>query len=170
MLTHIRIILTYYLIFSLTLSFGFGFNSKTWSVSLCIAVVLAVIIDMVKKLNKVSKASSSRDNSSNTKTLNFPRRRLLDITFKNIWLLIKDQMPIKNLIYQLYKGQLLRKFNLRSHLRDTGESKIMYAKRSSAMKAKISMESKNRGTEFTVYKCLYCRGFHLGANKYKLDK
>lgn len=48
--------------------------------------------------------------------------------------------------------------------RDTGKLKVMYNTKETAQKAADSMERK-QGKHFSVYKCIYCDGYHLGKNR-----
>lgn len=95
-------------------------------------------------------------------------------------------MKIKNLIYAVC-NQLLRSkswrnifitydafgiFSRYSHIsRSTGRPKMMYLSKSDAKKAADVM-SKKYGVHFSVYKCVWCDGWHIGKNsrnKIKLD-
>lgn len=42
--------------------------------------------------------------------------------------------------------------------------KISYNHKESAIKAAQSMEKKN-GVHYSVYKCIYCDGYHIGRNR-----
>lgn len=87
-------------------------------------------------------------------------------------------MKIKNLIYAIC-NQLLRPqpwrnifvthdafgiFSRYSHIsRSTGQPKMMYPSKSDAQKAADVM-SKKYGVHFSVYKCVWCDGWHIGKN------
>lgn len=87
-------------------------------------------------------------------------------------------MKIKNLIYAVC-NQLLRPkswrnifitydafgiFSRYSHIsRSTGRPKMMYLSKSDAKKAADVM-SKKYGVHFSVYKCIWCDGWHIGKN------
>lgn len=56
-------------------------------------------------------------------------------------------------------------FSINSHLRfDTRLPKVMYNTKASAQKAADSMKKK-QNKHFSVYKCIYCDGYHLGKNR-----
>lgn len=87
-------------------------------------------------------------------------------------------MKLKNLILGLYdQGPLNRAFrnfiitrnawglfSIRSHQRDNGKLKVMYNTKETAQKAAESMKKK-MNKHFSVYKCIYCDGYHLGKNR-----
>lgn len=87
-------------------------------------------------------------------------------------------MEIKNLIYavceQLLRPQVWRNifithdafgiFSRYSHIsRSTGQPKMMYPSKMDAQKAADVM-SKKYGVHFSVYKCVWCDGWHIGKN------
>jgi len=90
----------------------------------------------------------------------------MKIKLKNIILVFKDQLPLKRMFRNFVITQnawgLLSK---RSHLTKEGNDKICYSKKS-AEKAAKRMEEK-RKIHFSVYKCLFCAGYHIGAHRYK---
>lgn len=56
-------------------------------------------------------------------------------------------------------------FHKNSHQRmDTGKLKVMYNTKQSAEKAAVNM-SKKLDKHFSVYKCVFCDGYHLGKNR-----
>lgn len=56
-------------------------------------------------------------------------------------------------------------FHINSCIRqDTGKLKVMYNTKDSALKAAESMNKKHN-KHFSVYKCVFCDGYHLGKNK-----
>jgi hypothetical protein len=56
-------------------------------------------------------------------------------------------------------------FHKNSHYRgDSGKPKIMYNTKKSAVEAAEIMKNKN-GKHFSVYKCIYCDGYHVGRNR-----
>lgn len=88
-------------------------------------------------------------------------------------------MKIKNLLLALYEQGPLKRafrnffitrnawgmFHINSHIRqDTGKEKMMYLTKESAKKAADSM-GKKKGVHFSVYKCVFCDGYHLGKNR-----
>lgn len=84
---------------------------------------------------------------------------------RNLYLALKDQMPLPRLIRNLRKGHIFGLFSINSHIRgDTGEAKIAYSSKESATKAAKKMTEK-RGTHFSNYKCVHCDGYHIGKNR-----
>jgi hypothetical protein len=87
------------------------------------------------------------------------------IRLRNLALGLKDQLPIKRAFRNFFiTGNAWGLFSKRSHLRDDGTPKVMYNTRQSADRAAASMKKKH-GKHFSVYKCIYCDGFHLGKNR-----
>lgn len=82
---------------------------------------------------------------------------------RNIWLALKDQLPITRLFRNLRKGHLIGLWSSRSHLTANGTPKISYSSKASATKAATKMKEKT-GNYFSNYKCLYCDGYHIGKN------
>ena len=91
------------------------------------------------------------------------------ITIANIYKAIKGQMPLKRFCKNLMNGRLNGLISKRSHLRENGESKIPFSTEKKARKASERMQRKN-GYHFSVYKCLYCDGWHIGADRYKMNR
>lgn len=83
---------------------------------------------------------------------------------KNIFLAIKDQLPLVRLMRNLRKGHLLGLFSKRSHFTESGKEKISYPRKDSATKAAASM-TKKHGVWFSNYKCIWCDGYHIGKNR-----
>jgi hypothetical protein len=55
---------------------------------------------------------------------------------RNLYLALKDQMPLSRLIRNLRKGHIFGLFSINSHVRgDTGVAKIAYSSKESATKA-----------------------------------
>lgn len=87
------------------------------------------------------------------------------IKFKNLWLGLKEQGPLKRFIKNFFiTGNAWGLLSQRSHFRDTGTEKISYSTKKSALKAAEKMGQKN-GTHFSTYKCIYCDGYHIGKNR-----
>jgi len=87
------------------------------------------------------------------------------IKFRNLRLGLKDQLPLSRAFRNFFiTGNAWGLFHKRSHFRDDGTPKVMYTKRSSADKAAESMKKKHN-KHFSVYKCIFCDGFHLGKNR-----
>ena len=85
---------------------------------------------------------------------------------RNIILGIKDQGPIKRAwINFVITDNAWGLFHKNSHFRaDTGEAKVMYNTKKTALKSAEALQKK-RDTHFSVYKCIYCDGYHLGRNR-----
>lgn len=85
---------------------------------------------------------------------------------KNLILALKEQGPLKRAFKNFFVTRnAWGMFHINSHIRqDTKQSKVMYNTKSSALKAAESMQKK-RGTHFSVYKCVFCDGYHLGKNR-----
>jgi hypothetical protein len=88
---------------------------------------------------------------------------------KNIFLGLKDQLPLIRLIKNIFKGHVFGLFNKRSHFRDTGNPKVMYNTKETAIKSANAMSKKN-GVYFSNYKCIFCDGYHIGKNRDNKDK
>lgn len=82
---------------------------------------------------------------------------------RNIYLALKDQMPISRFFRNLRKGHLIGLFSKRSHENADGKPKIQYGSKASATKAAAAM-MKKRGAYFSNYKCVHCDGYHIGKN------
>lgn len=82
---------------------------------------------------------------------------------KNIFLALKDQMPLSRFFRNLKKGHLIGLFSKRSHENANGKPKISYGSKASATKAAAAMMKKT-GNYFSNYKCMHCNGFHIGKN------
>ena len=82
---------------------------------------------------------------------------------RNLYLALKDQLPISRFIRNLCKGHLIGLFSRRSHENANGNPKISYGSKQSAVKAAEAMKKK-RGVHFSNYKCVWCDGFHIGKN------
>lgn len=90
----------------------------------------------------------------------------MKIKIKNLAAALRGQLPLKRAFRNFFiTGNAWGMFSERSHFRDDGRSKVMYNTVESAEKAAASMEKKNQGKHFSVYKCIYCDGFHLGKNR-----
>lgn len=82
---------------------------------------------------------------------------------RNIWLALKDQLPLTRLLRNLLKGHLFGLASNRSHLTASGKPKIEYRSKASATKAAAAMMKKT-GAYFSNYKCMRCDGYHIGKN------
>jgi hypothetical protein len=83
---------------------------------------------------------------------------------RNIYLGIKDQLPVSRLIRNIRTGNVFGLFFKRSHLNFSGEAKITYSSKEKAQKAAAKMLEK-KGLYFSNYKCIFCDGFHIGKNR-----
>ena len=87
--------------------------------------------------------------------------RKLALIFTNIPLVIKDQMPPIRLVNNIVSGDILGILSKRSHMRLEGIPKVMYNTKESANRAVDAMPKKFEAI-YSSYKCLYCKGFHVG--------
>lgn len=85
---------------------------------------------------------------------------------RNLILALKDQGPFKRAFRNFFiTGNAWGLFHKHSHFRqDSGDPKVMYNTKETATKSAMAMEKK-RGVHFSVYKCLYCDGYHIGKNR-----
>lgn len=83
---------------------------------------------------------------------------------KNLLLALKDQLPLRRFIKNLFKGHVLGLFSKRSHYRDNGTEKVGYNTKATATRIAKEMSEKH-GTHFSNYRCIYCGRFHLGKNR-----
>jgi hypothetical protein len=86
------------------------------------------------------------------------------IRLRNLYLGIKDQLPLGRLLRNIRTGNVFGLFFIRSHQNESGKLKVMYNTKASAQKAAESMARK-RGVHFSNYKCIFCDGYHLGKNR-----
>jgi len=89
------------------------------------------------------------------------------MTFKNLYLGLYYQLPFKRLFRNYFiTGNGWGLFYKSSHRRkDTGKEKVGYPTIESAERASKRMSDKY-DKHFSVYKCIYCDGFHLGKNNH----
>ena len=85
---------------------------------------------------------------------------------KNIILALKDQLPLRRFIRNLFKGHLIGLFSKRSHLNASGLPKVKYNTKETATKVAKQMMEKH-GNYFSNYKCPFCDGYHIGKNSEK---
>lgn len=83
---------------------------------------------------------------------------------KNVYLALKDQLPLSRLWRNWRNGNLKGLFHIRSHIRNDGKPKITYNTNASAIKAAASMEKKTQ-RKFGKWKCVHCDGYHIGKNR-----
>lgn len=88
------------------------------------------------------------------------------IKLKNLYLAVLEQGPIKRAWRNfILTGNAWGMFYKASHMRaDTGKLKVMYNTKATAQKAATSM-GKKMNKHFSVYKCVFCDGYHLGKNR-----
>ncbi len=97
-------------------------------------------------------------------TFNSFCRKLHEKDMKKILLALKDQLPLRRLIKNLFKGHILGLFSKRSHYRDNGTEKVSYNTKATANKVATKMSAKHE-THFSNYRCIYCGKYHLGKNR-----
>jgi len=85
---------------------------------------------------------------------------------RNLLLGLKEQLPLTRAFRNFFiTGNAWGLFHKNSHIRqDTKKPKVMYNTKVSAQKAADSMKAK-QNKHFSVYKCIYCDGYHLGKNR-----
>lgn len=89
----------------------------------------------------------------------------MKIKVKNLYLGLKEQLPWKRLFRNFFiTGNAWGMFSIRSHQREGGKLKVMYNTKETAVKAAESMQRK-MDKHFSVYKCVFCDGYHLGKNR-----
>ena len=85
---------------------------------------------------------------------------------KNIIRALWEQGPPRRAFRNFFiTGNAWGLFHINSHMRqDTGKLKVMYNTKKTALKAAESL-GKKHDKHFSVYKCMYCDGYHLGKNR-----
>ena len=88
------------------------------------------------------------------------------IQLRNLLPALKSQLPLKRAFRNFFiTGNAWGLFSKNSHTnQSTGKDKIAYGSKQSAMKAALKMEQKI-GVHFSVYKCAFCDGWHIGKNR-----
>lgn len=89
---------------------------------------------------------------------------MMKTKIKNLYLCLKDQLPIKRFVKNVLNKNLFGVFSKRSHIRADGKQKISYPSKEAAIKAGHSMMKKKPDVWFSNYKCMYCDGWHIGKN------
>ena len=85
---------------------------------------------------------------------------------RNIFLALKHQLPFT----RLFRNFVITRnawglFHQNSHIsQSTGNPKVCYNTIKSATKAVESMKKKHN-KHFSVYKCIFCDGYHIGKNR-----
>ena len=103
--------------------------------------------------------------------INFYYISTMKLKLKNIILALNEQGPLKRFFRNFFiTGNAWGMFHKNSHFRaDTGEAKIMYNTKKTANKAAENMEKKY-DKHFSVYKCIFCDGYHIGKNRDNKEK
>ena len=83
---------------------------------------------------------------------------------RNLFLALKDQLPLKRLFRNIRNGNIKGLIHVRSHLRFDGQPKLSYPTKASATKAAEQM-AKKTGSKFGKWKCMHCDGYHIGKNR-----
>lgn len=91
---------------------------------------------------------------------------VLKISFENLFLALKEQGPLKRAFRNFFiTGNAWGMFHINSHIRmDSKTEKVIYNTKISAQKAAEKMETK-KDKHFSVYKCIFCHGYHIGKNR-----
>lgn len=87
------------------------------------------------------------------------------IKFKNLPVWIKHQLNLDGWVQRLFiKRSAWGAFSVYSHIkRNNGKPKNAYSTKSKAENAAVDM-AKKYGKPFTVYKCLFCDGWHVSQD------
>lgn len=88
---------------------------------------------------------------------------------RNIYLAIKDQLPLKRLYNNIKTGNVFGLFSKFSHVNKNGKPKVMYNTKETAIKSAQAMAKKN-GVYFSNYKCVFCDGYHIGRNRTTMEQ
>lgn len=93
----------------------------------------------------------------NNKTMNW---------IKNLWTALAEQGPWKRAYRNfIITGNAWGIFHRNSHISfRSGKPKVMYNTKKTAQKAADFMKHKH-DKHFSVYKCVFCTGYHLGKNR-----
>ena len=85
---------------------------------------------------------------------------------RNLILGLKEQLPLKRAFVNFFVTRnAWGMFHINSHIRcDINKPKQEFNTKESALKAAESMKKKH-GKHFSVYKCIFCDGYHLGKNR-----
>jgi len=91
------------------------------------------------------------------------------IKLRNLYLALKYQLPWKRLLRRIFTGTIKGLLSKRSHFRGHGVPKVRYNTEATAQKSADRLQKLN-GLHFAVYRCIYCGGFHVGANRHRLKQ
>lgn len=85
---------------------------------------------------------------------------------KNLIRALADQGPPKRFIRNFFiTRNAWGLFHQNSHIAaGSGKEKVKFNTKSSALKSAESL-GKKRGVHYSVYKCIFCDGFHMGRNR-----
>lgn len=88
------------------------------------------------------------------------------ITWKNFKIWFADQFKRKRFFYNMFISRnAWGAFSINSHINQhTGQPKVTYNTLKTAIKSAEKMSEKHN-THFSVYKCLFCDGYHIGKNR-----
>ena len=88
------------------------------------------------------------------------------IKYKNLKIWLVDQWKRKTFFRNFFiTRNAWGAFSINSHINQhKGEPKICYSTKEKAQKAADKMGEKT-GKHFSVYKCLFCDGYHIGKNR-----
>lgn len=90
----------------------------------------------------------------------------MQIRIKYVILALLEQGPFKRFFRNFFiTGNAWGMFHKNSHYRgDSGKEKVRYNTKKSAIKAATSM-SKKHDKHFSIYRCVFCGGYHVGKNR-----
>ena len=90
---------------------------------------------------------------------------------RNLYLGLKHQLPLKRLFRNYFiTGNGWGLFYKNSHINQSnGKPKVFYNTLATAKKSAEQMGKKNN-CHFSVYKCIYCDGYHIGKNRDNKNK
>ena len=88
------------------------------------------------------------------------------IRLRNLIQALKYQLPFRRALRNFFVTRnAWGMFSINSHIsQSTGKPKIAFPTYDSALRAAESMGRKH-GKHFSVYKCVFCDGFHIGKNR-----
>ncbi len=88
------------------------------------------------------------------------------IKISNLIKAFKHQLPWKRAFRNFFiTGNGWGMFSKNSHIsQSTGKPKVSYPTLESAVRAAQKMGEKH-GKHFSVYKCVFCDGYHIGKNR-----
>ena len=87
---------------------------------------------------------------------------------RNIWLALRDQLPLSRLLKNIRTGNVFGLFSKYSHENKSGKPKVMYNTKETAQKSALAMQKKY-GYYYSNYKCMFCDGYHIGRNRSSIE-